>query len=151
VIVLDTNVVSEPMRKAPEPGVLRWVDAFAAADVFVTAVTAAELMYAAARLPDSRRKQALRGKVDALLAEDFEDQIPPFDGPAAVHYADIVISRERAGRPISMADAQTGAICRHWNADLATRNVADFRRHGRPCGESLECHTTVDAMFVERH
>lgn len=125
-IVLDTNVVSELMRKAAEPRVVSWVDGFSAADVLVTAVTAAELMYGVARLPHGRRKRELRIKVEGLLTEDFEDHILPFDAPAASHYADIVSSRERGGRPISMADAQIAAICRHWSAGLATRNVDDF-------------------------
>jgi toxin FitB len=126
VIVLDTNVVSELMRKAPEPRVVSWVDRFSASDVLVTAVTAAELMYGVARLPEGRRKRELHIKIEGLLTEDFEDQILPFDAPAATHYAEIVASRERAGRPISMADAQIAAICRNWSAALATRNVDDF-------------------------
>jgi predicted nucleic acid-binding protein len=124
--VLDTNVVSELMRKAPEPRVVSWVDRFSASDVMVTAVTAAELMYGAARMPDGRRKRQLQIKVEGLLTEDFQDQILPFDAPAATHYAEIVASRERVGRPISMADAQISAICRNWSAGLATRNVDDF-------------------------
>jgi toxin FitB len=126
VIVLDTNVVSELMRQAPEPGVAGWVDRFPVEDVFVTAVTAAELRYGVARLPEGHRKRELFAKVDGLLAEDFQDQVLPFDDLAATHYAEIVASRERAGRPISMADAQTAAICRNWSADLATRNVTGF-------------------------
>ncbi|BBY05865.1 type II toxin-antitoxin system VapC family toxin [Mycobacterium noviomagense] len=129
-IVLDTNVVSELMRKAPDPGVVQWVDAFDASDVFITAVTAAELMYGVSWLPEGRRKRDLFSKVGALLVEDFAEQILPFDGPAAVHYADIVASRELAGRPISMADAQTAAICRQWSAGVATRNAADFEGTG---------------------
>lgn len=125
-IVLDTNVVSELMRRTPEPRVVGWVDAFAPADVFVTAVTAAELMYGVARLPEGRRRQQLVAKVGLLLHEDFNEQVLPFDGLAAAAYADIVASRERAGRPISMADAQIAAICCRWSAGLATRNVADF-------------------------
>jgi toxin FitB len=125
VIVLDTNVVSELMRKAPEPRVVSWVDRVSASDVLVTAVTAAKLMYGVARLPDGRRKRE-HIKVEGLLSEDFQDQILPFDAPAATHYAEIVASRERAGRPISMADAQIAAICRNWSAGLATRNVDDF-------------------------
>jgi predicted nucleic acid-binding protein len=130
VIVLDTNVVSELMRTAPEPGVVSWVDRFSAADVFVTAVTAAELMYGVARLPGRRRKQRLHNKVEGLLTEDFQDQILPFNAPAAMHYAEIVAARERAGRPISMADGQIAAICRNWSIGLATRNVDDFADTG---------------------
>lgn len=125
-IVLDTNVVSELMRIAPEPRVVSWVDRFPASDVMVTVVTAAELMYGVARLPDGRRKRELHIKVAGLMSEDFQDQILPFDAPAAIHYAEIVASRERAGRPISMANAQIAAICRHWSAGVATRNVDDF-------------------------
>ena len=125
-IVLDTNVVSELIRQTPEPGVVGWVDTVPSGDVFVTAVTAAELMYGVARLPEGRRKQEISAKVGGMLAEDFKDQALPFDEVAALHYADIVASRERAGRPITMADAQIAAICRRWSANLATRNVADF-------------------------
>lgn len=129
-MVLDTNVVSELMRQAPEPGVVSWVDRFSAADVVVTAVTAAELMYGVARLPDGRRKQELHTEVEGLLNDDFRDQILPFDVPAATHYAEIVAARERAGRPIGMADAQIAAICRRWGTGLATRNVDDFADTG---------------------
>lgn len=129
-IVLDTNVVSELMQKAPEPCVMSWVDRFSASDVMITAVTAAELMYGVTRLPQGSRKQELHTKIAALLTEDFENQILPFDAPAATQYADIVASRERAGRPISMADAQIAAICRHWGIELATRNIKDFANIG---------------------
>lgn len=129
-IVLDTNVVSEFMRQAPDPGVLTWVDSFPAADVLITAVTAAELMYGVARLPNGHRKRELHTKVAGLLTEDFRDQILPFDAPGATHYAHIVAARERAGHPISMADAQIAAICHNWNARLATRNVDDFADTG---------------------
>ncbi|WP_407687551.1 type II toxin-antitoxin system VapC family toxin [Mycobacterium sp. HUMS_1102779] len=125
-IVLDTNVVSELMRPAPEPGVTSWVDSLDVSDILLTAVTAAELMYGVARLPNGRRRCELRAKVDGLLTEDFQDRILPFDALAATHYADIVAERERSGLQISMADGQIAAICRNWNAGLATRNIGDF-------------------------
>lgn len=125
-IVLDTNVVSELMRPAPEPGVASWVDSLDVGDILLTAVTAAELMYGVAGLPDGRRRREVRAMVEGLLAEDFRDRILPFDAPAAIHYAEIVAGRERSGLQISMADGQIAAICRNWNAGLATRNVSDF-------------------------
>ncbi|MFC4003611.1 type II toxin-antitoxin system VapC family toxin [Prauserella oleivorans] len=129
-IVLDTNVVSELMRREPEPRVVSWVDRFPPDDVFVTAVTAAELRYGAARLRDGRRKRELAVQVDALLTEDLQDQVLPFDDAAAVHYAEIAVARERDGRPISVADAQIAAICRCYGARLVTRNVDDFSGTG---------------------
>lgn len=131
-IVLDTNVVSELMRRLPDVGVLQWVDGIPVDEVLLTAVTAAELRHGAARLPDGRRKHELAAKVEKLLTERFEGRVLPFDGDAAVHYAQIAASREHSGRPISMAEAQIAAICRRYGARLATRNVKDFVDTGVP-------------------
>ncbi|MPY79424.1 MAG: PIN domain-containing protein [Actinophytocola sp.] len=129
-IVLDTNVISELMRSEPDPAVVDWVDELPLEAVFITAVTEAELRYGVARLSDGTRKDVLAAKIDALIAVDFEDQVLPFDTDAASHYANIAASRERRGRPISMADAQIAAICRRYQAQLATRNVKDFTDTG---------------------
>ena len=129
-IVLDTNVVSEIMRAAPADFVVDWVDGQLATDIYLTAVTVAELLYGVARLPAGRRKADLGERIDEMLREDFENRVLPFDEAAAEHYADIVVRRERAGRPISMADAQIAATCRSHGAVLATRNVDDFADTG---------------------
>lgn len=129
-IVLDTNIISELMRQDPNETVVRWVDQYPADEVFITSVTAAELTYGVARLPDGRRKNTLAVRVSELLTEDFQDQILPFDGAAAGHYGDIAATREQRGRPISMADAQIAAICRRFVACLVTRNAKDFADTG---------------------
>ena len=129
-IVLDTNVVSELMRAAPAEDVVDWVDRQPAIDVHLTAVTVAELLYGVARLPDGIRKTELAEQVEGMLNEDFDHRVVPFDETAAAHYADIVVRRERAGRPIGMADAQIAATCRSHGAVLATRNIDDFADTG---------------------
>ena len=65
-----------------------------------------------------------------MLNEDFDHGVVPFDETAAAHYAAIVVRRERAGRPIGMADAQIAATCRSHRAVLATRNIEDFADTG---------------------
>jgi predicted nucleic acid-binding protein len=129
-IVLDTNVISELMHPRGEPRVVAWVDQLPGGDVFLTAVTTAELRYGIARLPDGRRKADLAARVQRTLDEDFAGRILSFDDGAAAHYADIVTHRERRGSVISMADAQIAAICRHHRAGLATRNTKDFADTG---------------------
>jgi predicted nucleic acid-binding protein len=129
-IVLDTNVVSELMRRRPAEAVLSWVDGEDASSLAITAVTAAELLHGVARLPNGARRRKLTVAVHGLLAEDFAGRILPFDGSAAIHYADLVAARERDGRPVSIADGQIAAICRHHGAALATRNVRDFEVTG---------------------
>ncbi|WP_007024447.1 type II toxin-antitoxin system VapC family toxin [Saccharomonospora iraqiensis] len=128
--VLDTNVVSELMRPEPDPGVMAWVDRLPAEDVFVTAVTAAELRYGAARLSDGRRKREVVVQVEELFAEDFRGRVLPFDDAAAGCYAEITVAREREGLAVGMADAQIAAICRSHGIPLATRNTKDFSGTG---------------------
>ena len=123
---MDTNVVSELMRPEPADSVVDWVDGQSPAETFLTAITLAELLYGVARLADGRRKSDLADEIEAMMTEDFDQRVVAFDEAAAAHYADIVVRRERAGRPISTADAQIAAICRSHNAVLATRNVEDF-------------------------
>jgi hypothetical protein len=130
VIVLNTNVISELARRAPDPGVLSWLDSLDVSEVGTTVVTAAELRYGVTRLPDGHRKRDLAVVIRGILTEDFHGRVFPFDERASVRYADVVTGRERSGRPIGVADAQIAAICRDLGAILATRNTADFEETG---------------------
>ena len=129
-MVLDTNVVSELMRAVPEPAVLTWLDAQTPSELWLTAVVAAELTYGVSRLPEGARKQQLAHNVAAMLEQDFSGQVLAFDLAAASIYAELVAQRDRAGRPIAMADAQIAAICLAHGASLATRNEKDFEGLG---------------------
>jgi toxin FitB len=101
-----------------------------ATEVATTAITAAELLYGVARMPDGRHRAALAQIIDALLNEDFRDRVQPFDGQAANQCATVIVGRKKLGRPVSMADAQIAAICRVHGATLATRNTGDFTDTG---------------------
>jgi len=130
VIVLDTNVVSELMRPAPAPSVLDWVDVQEPSDLMITTVTAAELRAGVAVLPSGRRRSDISRRMEQLLTRTFAGAVLPFDLEATAHYADVVATRRRAGRPIPALDAQIAAICRQHDAALASRNVRDFAATG---------------------
>lgn len=129
-IVLDANVISELARQAPDPGVLSWLDSLEVSDLATTAITAAELRYGVARLPDSQRKRELTAVIRGILAEDFRGRVLPFDEGASGCYAEIVTGRRRIGRPIGVAVAQVAAICLALGATLATRDTGDFDETG---------------------
>ena len=114
------------MKPAPNHSVVQWVDLHQASATYITSVTLAELLYGVGRLPSGRRKTELSDQVEAMVSDDFEHRVLAFDETAATHYADIVVQRERIGRPIGTADAQIAAICRSHGASLGTRNVDDF-------------------------
>ncbi len=124
--LLDTNVLSELLRAAPDRRVLAWFAAQAPESLFVSAVTQAEMLLGARQLPAGKRRSALEAALRAMFAEDFAGRILPFDSAAAHLYAEVVVARRTAGRPISQFDAQIAAIARHHGTKLATRNVGDF-------------------------
>lgn len=129
-ILLDTNVLSELIRPKPDERVREWLDSLDAATVRTTAITAAELQYGVARMPAGKHKERLSEAIRGLMEEDLGGRIEPFDANAATHYATLVGERERAGHPISMADAQIAAISRELGATLATRHTNDFQNTG---------------------
>lgn len=129
-ILIDTNVVSELMRPAPAPAVLAWFSDRNAADLFLSAVSEAELRAGAAYLPAGRRREGLVAAIDAMIAEDFGGRVLLFDSAAAKSYAVIAAARRAAGQPIAEADCQIAAIAQAQGAVVATRNVADFRGCG---------------------
>lgn len=128
-LVLDTNVVSEFMRPAMVSSVDRWLKTADRSEMFLTAITVAEVLYGIARMPDGRRKREAAAVIHEILTE-LADRVIAFDVDSAVHYADIVSQREFMGRPISAADGQIAAICRQHGATLATRNTKDFLHTG---------------------
>ncbi len=125
-IVLDTNVVSELLRPSPDRAVEAWVADRPAADLYFSAVGEAELRYGVALLPAGRRRDALASAIEAILREDFDQRILPFDSAAARAYAAIAAARRAAGRTASPADCQIAAIARSRRMAVATRNVRDF-------------------------
>jgi len=124
--LLDTNVLSELLRARPEDAVLAWFARQPADSLFVSAVTQAEMLLGARLLPAGKRRAQLERALKAMFNEDFGERVLPFDASAAAAYAEVVVTRRSAGRPISQFDAQIAAIALSRRASLATRNVADF-------------------------
>lgn len=129
-IVLDTNVVSELMKAEADTMVLAWTDAQPGDDLWVTAVTAAELFFAVARLPDGRRRQELAARVVRMLDVVLGGRCASLTSASAPHYGAISAQRQRAGRSLAVPDLQIAAICRSHGATLATRNTKDFADTG---------------------
>ena len=129
-ILLDTNVLSEALKPAPSEAVLRWLAAQEPAEVFISTITQAEMLYGIELLPGGRRKTRLATVVAQLFDVEFQGRTLVFDEESARAFAKIVAGRDASGRPISQFDAMIAAIARARGAAVATRNVEDFRDCG---------------------
>lgn len=126
-IILDTNVLSELMRPAPDAGVETWMARTPASQTAIAAPSLAEILHGLRRMPDGARKA---DKTQRFTAFAEALSIFPFDDRAAALYAVISCDREAAGRPISVFDAQIAAIARLRGASVATRDRSGFEATG---------------------
>jgi toxin FitB len=129
-ILLDTNVISELMRREAPAQVVAWIEERPRSGLGITAITQAEILYGVELLPKGRRKQGLLTAAQAMFSEDFRGRIFPFNSDAAHAFAKISAMRQAHGRPISQLDGQIAAIVQVLGAELATRNVTDFEGCG---------------------
>lgn len=127
-IVLDTNVLSEPLKHEPSQRVVAWLSSVNEA-LAVTAITVGELLVGARRLPLGQRRDALLAAIEHGL-EVHGGGILPYDEQAARRYAEMQELRRAAGRPLSVEDGMIAAICARHAARLATRNAGDFEGLG---------------------
>ena len=129
-IILDTNVVSEPTQQRPSPRVMAWLAAQDAKQLCTTAATEAELHYGFALMPEGRRREHLSAAVWQFLEIELRGRTLPFDRAAAREFGAITSARKKAGRPIKVFDFQIAAIARVHGASVATRDVSDFEYTG---------------------
>ena len=125
-IVLDTSVLSEPMRSRPDAAVLDWLDRQASQAVWITSITLFECRFGQALLPDGRRRNTPEAAFADVLSQDLEDRVLPFDVDAAAQAATLAAARHRGGRPLDIRDTQIAGIAQARRATLATRNVRHF-------------------------
>lgn len=125
-ILLDTNVVSELMKREPETAVVAWLDAQPAESVWTTSITVFEVRVGLRLLQPSRRRTQLEHAFDQLVSEDLEGRVQPFDVAAATAAGDIAAEQERTGRSLDVRDVQIAGIAAARRATLATRDVRHF-------------------------
>lgn len=131
-IVLDTKVVSEPMKPDGDRRVEAWLDEQLAETLYITSISLSELLLGVELLPDGKRKKELGVALRDLLETLFGDRVLPFDLQAAITYATRISKARAAGRAISMADGQIAAIAAAHGFTVATRDTTPFVAAGVP-------------------
>lgn len=125
-ILLDTNVISEPLRAAPAPTVVAWLDAQPLETLFLSVVTVAELRFGVARLPAGRRRNSLIEQLGSQVLPAFTGRILTFDLPATQRYAEAMAKAQAAGLVVGVADGFIAAIAAANGMAVATRDTAPF-------------------------
>jgi predicted nucleic acid-binding protein len=131
-IVLDTNVISEPLKPAGDPVVLAWLDQQNIETLFLSAISLAELRYGVATLPDGRRKEGLGAALENRIIALFGSRILSFDAAAAQAYAIIRARAKTAGLAIAPADGYIAATATAHGFMVATRDTGPFEAAGVP-------------------
>jgi toxin FitB len=125
-IILDTNVVSEPIRTLPDARVQIWFEAQRGDHLYLTSTVVAELAQGIERLPAGRRRRGLERWLLSLIGDAFVGRILVFDIEAALIYGKLVADALARGQTPKMGDAQIAAVARREGMTVATRDVADF-------------------------
>lgn len=129
-ILLDTNVVSEPLRPVPAVQVTQWLDAQPLETLYLSAITVAELRAGVAFLPAGKRRDALQDNLEKRVLPLFTGQTVPFDMACTNIYATLLADARKAGLTVSAADGYIAACAVANGFTVATRDTALFRIAG---------------------
>ena len=129
-ILLDTHVVSEPLRLTGDAGVLRWIDAQIVETLYLSAISLAELRFGIAALPSGKRKNTLHASLESRILPLFVGRILPFDGAASEAYALLRARARLEGKSIAPADGYIAATAAAHGLIVATRDSGAFEAAG---------------------
>lgn len=131
-IILDTNVVSEPTKPLAAHAVVHWLDRQKPQTLYLTSPVLAELLVGIETLPLGKRRQGLSEALEALIRRLFGNRILPYDEAAARRYAALMQRARSGGYIISLGDGQIAAIAAVHGFTVATRDTAPFIAAGVP-------------------
>ena len=125
-IILDTNVISEPLRQRPHLRVVEWMDQQNVETLYLTAITVGELRYGIAVLPDGKRRTVLRERLETEVLGLFKGRILSYDIAASEAYGVLMARAKGRGLSIGTADGNIAAIAKSNVMKVATRDASPF-------------------------
>jgi predicted nucleic acid-binding protein len=129
-ILLDTNVISEPLRREPAIRVIEWIDAQPLETLYLSAMTVAELRAGVAFLPAGKRRAALHEHLEKRVLPMFLGRVLPFDLSCTTAYAKVLTKARESGSGIETADACIAAVAGANGLMVATRDTSPFQAAG---------------------
>ena len=129
-ILLDTNVISEPLKLSPDAGVLTWIDAQLVESLYLSTISLAELRFGIAALPAGKRKDTLHASLETRILPLFAGRILSFDLSASEAYGVLRVRARLDGKAMAPADGYIAAIAMAHGLIVATRDTGPFEAAG---------------------
>ncbi|WP_339279440.1 type II toxin-antitoxin system VapC family toxin [Paenibacillus sp. FSL W8-1187] len=126
--LLDTNVISELVKKEPDSGVLRWIDERDESTLFLSVITFGELQKGISKLSDKNRAERLQVWIDQDLSSRFDGRVLPLDLDTLLAWGSIQGQAERNGTPLPVMDSLIAATAIAHHLTVVTRNVHGLER-----------------------
>ena len=126
--LLDTNILSNATKPEPSAALIEWMSEQANEDLFIAALTLAELWYGIEDLPAGRKRKALEKWFEGPEGPQaiFAGRILAFDERAALIWGRLMSEGNRLGRPRSALDMMQLAIAEAHGCTVATDNEKHF-------------------------
>jgi predicted nucleic acid-binding protein len=129
-ILLDTYVISEPLKPRPDAAMRAWMDTQAVETLYLCTISLAELRFGAAIMPEGKRKKGLQQHIEDRIVPMFAGRILAFDSASAAVYAQLRARARAVGKTIDTVDAYIAAIAFARGFSVATRDVSPFKAAG---------------------
>ncbi len=124
--LLDTNVISELVRPAPDANVVAWVRAVDETCFYLSVLSFGEIRRGIERLPQGPRRARLRRWLEIDLTDRFEDRILGIDRHVAEIWGKIMVRGVAASVRLPTVDTLIAATAERYGMVAATRNLRDF-------------------------
>jgi predicted nucleic acid-binding protein len=124
--LLDTNCISELVRRRPEPRVAEWMRAANESLLYLSVLTLGEIRRGAAVLPQSKRRAYLESWLESDLQVRFSGRILEIDNHVADRWGLLTAEAQLNRRPLAAVDGLLAATALHHNLTIVSRNVSDF-------------------------
>lgn len=129
-ILLDTNVISEPWKPAPNELVIAWLDAQAIETLFISAITIAEIRFGIAAMPLGKRQTILSNRLEQDVLPYFSQRILPFNLASSQFYSELMVRARESGKAIGTSDGYIAATAAANGLAVATRDTSPFEAAG---------------------
>ena len=128
--LLDTCLISELVKKEPNPAVVAWLDEQDEQKLFLSVLNLGELQKGISKLPDGAKKDELQAWVSLDLVERFTGRILEIDLETSLYWGKLQGESERAGEKLPVMDSLIAAIAAAHGLIVVTRNIRDIERCG---------------------